>query len=38
MILGSLSANMQCSAPILLKDWCEAFRTGVCWLLGGAWS
>lgn len=35
---GSLSANVQCCAPVLLKVWCVAFGTEACWLLHGAWS
>ena len=28
--LGSLSANVQVCAPVLLKDWCETSSTGAC--------
>ena len=38
MALGSLSANMQGCDSALLKDWCGASSTGVCWVLGGTWS
>ena len=38
MALGSLSANMQCYVPVLLKDWQRASDTGACWSLGKASS
>ena len=38
MALGSLSANVQGCAPVLLKGLCGALGTRACWLLGGAWS
>ena len=38
MALGSLSANMQCYVPVLLKDRQRASGTGACWPLGRAWS
>ena len=36
--LGSLSANVQGCAPVLLKGWCGTLGTRACWLLGGAWT
>ena len=38
MDLGSLSANIQCYVPVLLKDRQRASDTGACWPLGRAWS
>ena len=38
MDLGSLSANIQCYVPVLLKGWLEASGTEAYWLLGGTWS
>ena len=38
MALGSLSANVQGCAPVLLKGWCGTLGTRACWLLGGAWT
>ena len=37
MALGSLSANMQCYVPVLLKDWRGASSSGACCLLDVAW-
>ena len=37
MVLGSPSFNVQVCVPILLDNYCGAFCTGTCQLLGGAW-
>ena len=38
MILGSLSANGWCCAPLLLVVWHRVSSTVACWLLNGAGS